>query len=426
LKAMGTTVGLKVILKSVPAVEVDSDLDGLPFRQAWDLLINTYGEGTLDYVVLDNDVVLVGPRDVVARSTVAKPVALSASDPRIRKLYPVNEVKLAPFLTAEIPGITVTEVPGQKVLAITGTAAQQVEVGELLTQLDRPVVTLPTILKTYSVGNATSIAAALREVSDLGVKIVADDRSNTVIALGTADQQAQIERLIPTLDKKNRNVRVKMRIQTIDSGSGNDLGFTLGALKTVTPTNDTWSVSTGAGLLGGILNLFDATSILTRLNLNATLNALDSQGLSKTLDQTEQLVEGNGVAQLSSGGKIIVAQATGDKIAFQEFPFGTFVSVKPRISPEGNIVLTVTAKVGGEPVAVGLNYTIKEKSIVSTFTIAPGQYVIMGGLTTDVETSNVAKFPILGDIPIIGSFFSRRKSDTSQNQLLFSISADLE
>lgn len=427
LKAMGTSVGLKVILKDVPSVPVDSDFDNLPFRQAWDLLINTYGNGDLDYVLLDNDVMLVGPKDVVTRSVVQPKTVAATTEPKTRKLFPVNDVKLADFIRSEVPGVTVLEVPGQKVLSISGTSSQLSDVERLLSQIDRPVAA--TSLKTFTVSNPSSVAAALSGVVGAGEgapKIFADERSGTIVVQGSADSIAQIEALLPTLDKKNRNVRVRVRIQSIDEGTGSRLGFTLGATQDGSLGN-AWSATTGAGLFSGILNLFNATNILTALNLNATLNALDSQGISKTINQADQLVEGNGLAELTSGGTLLITVGSGDSATVQSYTYGTNVSVRPKISPDGNIILVISTKLGEEPVAIGETRTkIPEKKLTSTFTIAPGQTVIMGGLTGTLEKSSVSKFPILGDIPILGAFFSNRTTDSSQTQLLISVTADFE
>lgn len=61
---------------------------------------------------------------------------------------------------------------------------------------------------------------------------------------------------------------------------------------------------------------------------------------------------------------------------------------------------------------------INTRSLVSTVRLRDGETIILGGLIQESETNSEDKFPILGDIPIIGELFTNRNKQTSKGELL--------
>jgi len=50
--------------------------------------------------------------------------------------------------------------------------------------------------------------------------------------------------------------------------------------------------------------------------------------------------------------------------------------------------------------------------------IKDGQTIVIGGLMQDQKTVTINKIPLIGDIPIIGSIFSRTQIDKTKTELL--------
>ncbi|WP_299429119.1 secretin N-terminal domain-containing protein, partial [uncultured Meiothermus sp.] len=161
LDALARSVGLSPILRDVPSINVTADIDKKPFRQVWDLLINTYGDGRITYALLDNNVIVVGTREVVdrARGQTAQPTA-QPGEPVVREFYQVRSgdpAALAAFIQQEVPGITVRAAPGQNALVITGTARQQAEALAILQRIDVPratVTAIPVVQKSFALSHA--------------------------------------------------------------------------------------------------------------------------------------------------------------------------------------------------------------------------------------------------------------------------------
>jgi type IV pilus assembly protein PilQ len=64
---------------------------------------------------------------------------------------------------------------------------------------------------------------------------------------------------------------------------------------------------------------------------------------------------------------------------------------------------------------------INTRSFFSTIRIKDGETIVLGGLIQESETNTEDKFPILGDIPIIGSFFTSVSKVKSKGELVIYI-----
>ena len=240
----------------------------------------------------------------------------SASTPEVQTVQRVYTVKgaqadIVALLAAQYPGLKVTPVGQTGQLVVTGPQNQLDAALTLLGQVDRvaPVVAGAQITqRIFQLVNASAeeVKATLEGTlaRDLGTTtaattgtaaagtppaatgaattaqantatIIADKRTNTVIVRGTADQVAQVADLIPQLDQKVPQINVQVRIQEITEKASRALGVN-------------WSAGFGGFSVSssnsaGLGVSFDPTRSLLGFNLGASLNALQGQGLSKSV-----------------------------------------------------------------------------------------------------------------------------------------------
>jgi general secretion pathway protein D/type IV pilus assembly protein PilQ len=463
LDALARSVGLSPILRDVPSINVTADIDKKPFRQVWDLLINTYGDGRITYALLDNNVIVVGTREVVdrARGQTAQPTA-QPGEPVVREFYQVRSgdpAALAAFIQQEVPGITVRAAPGQNALVITGTARQQAEALAILQRIDVPratVTAIPVVQKSFALSHAR--ANELAEV--LGktiaaqaqgpaappaqqgqaqaaapaapqVTVVAEPRTNTIIVTGSADQIALAERLIPALDRPIQQVQLQIRVQAVQGEVIRNLGIR-------------WETVSGGNLIASFLStglnlIFDATRSLASLNIRAVLDALERQQLSRRLSDTNVLVEDNYGADTSDlratgargaeikvGGRLLIPVRLGDQVSVREFDYGLLVRVRPQISADGNILLEVFTQTGGDPAdGPAGSIRIPQQTTLSRLRIRDGQTVVLGGLVQKVTDTSESKIPLLGDIPLLGELFKQRTSSVKDDELIVIITGNI-
>ena len=54
--------------------------------------------------------------------------------------------------------------------------------------------------------------------------------------------------------------------------------------------------------------------------------------------------------------------------------------------------------------------------------LEPGQTIVLGGLTRERNRDSQSKVPLLGDIPILGFFFSSTFEEVEREHVIFAIS----
>lgn len=361
----------------------------------------------------------------------------------VRKLYPLrfaDAEKVAPFLAREVPGIVVQTVPGQPVLSVRGTAKQLSEVESLLAQIDRaPEQGPPIFQRTFQLSNAKAkdLAQVLQEAlkakaapSAQGqgqsgnptptATVVADERTNTLIVTGTAEDLALVEGLIPRLDQAVPQVNLRVRIQEVQSNLTRSLGLK-------------WNTISGGNVVASILDsglslIFDSTRSLAALNIVATLDALQKQGLSRALRDVNQTVLNNQTARLQSGETFLIRRVVNGQVERVPFDIGIIVEVTPQITADGQILLNIRAEVSGNvqrnPVDGDVDRFTKQV-VTTTLRVRDGQTVVLGGLTSQENSQTVQGVPLLMDIPLIGELFKQRTGETTDRELLVVITADI-
>ncbi len=459
LDGAARSVNLTPMLREIPPITLRLDWIDKPFRQLWQLLIDTYSDGKLDYVLLDNDVVLVAPPEVIAR-VVGEPEAApppppesgEAVQPIVRKFYPIRSgdpLKIAEFLMKEVQGIVATVVPGQQVLAVRGTDAQQQEVQRILGQITAPVEEGPPIFqRTFRLSHAKAeeaakvlaeamqarqaqsqvkveagageqqVQATIPEKST--ISIVADTRTNTLIVTGTAKQLELVEELIKKLDFPVQQVNVQVRIQEVTQTLVRNLGLK-------------WNTISGGNIVSSIVDnglslIFDATRSLASLNIVATLEALEKQGLSRTVNDSNITVLNNQTGFIQSGFTIFIKRVVGDKVEKIPYDIGVIVKVTPQITADGQIVLRVESEVSDikerNPVDGDVDVVSKQKS-ETTLRLDNGQTVVLGGLIKTKRDKTTQGVPVLMHIPVLGSLFKQTTVNNEDNELLIVITANI-
>jgi type IV pilus assembly protein PilQ len=53
--------------------------------------------------------------------------------------------------------------------------------------------------------------------------------------------------------------------------------------------------------------------------------------------------------------------------------------------------------------------------------VRDGETIVLGGLFEDVDSETVTKFPLLGDLPILGAFFRNRQTSRNKDEVVFFI-----
>lgn len=445
IAALARSVGLTPIVDGVPVgATITYDIgDPKPFRQVWDLVLTLNG---LDYELQENDVIVVGTPEALAPLRARRPApaasdeAEGTTEQRFYRLNTTSEAMIGILRTA-MPNLDVARLT-DSTLVVTADEERHARVRELLGEFDVSAEQVQLEQRIYQLSNATaSELATVLQQSDIvvggalagegegaaaagerGFSVVADERTNAVIVTAPPAVQARIAQLIPQLDEPQTQVNVQVRIQEINRRTAQNLGINLAAA----------SGSFAANLLGGGLQfVFDAQAAVTGLNLSAVLDTLESQGLSRRVDDSSLTVLNNGTGRMQSGGRIEIQFPSGDgELATRTIEFGVIIEVAPRIAADGRVILDVSAEVSDVLVPINeggiperIDFATRE--VTSTVTLRPGQTVLLGGLLQNSFSQTESRVPILGSIPIIGSLFGTTIVEDENSELLLVVNAQV-
>jgi type IV pilus assembly protein PilQ len=461
LKAIGYAVKLNVVADGIAAdKKINVDFNGKPFRRVWET-ITTLND--LDFELMQDDIMIVGPSTIVARFRQAAPVT-ATGEAKLTYTYIVkSDIKsiagIKALLDQQFPGASIYNVAETRILVINATASQYAKMSELLSSVDLSPATVitpqavrrvfklsnakasdlaktiqgaisgPSVTEPNAQGNTTVTQTALPNapvapvaatvIAEVKTTVVADESSNTLIISGLPEAVEELGKLIPQLDTRQSMVNVNVRIQEVTNDAALSLGIE-------------WSFGVGnfSGKLleTGVKFLFDSTSALAGFNIGAALNALESQKLSKRINDSNVSVVNNGSASIRSGGRIELNIASSAGNISKTIPFGVQLQVKPRISNDGTIAMDIAAEVSDVQNKGSLDpnrIDFDERKSETTVLMQSGQTVLLGSLLATTQDESTVGIPLLSAIPLIGDLFKTRKTNDRQTQLLIVVTANI-
>src|ERR1051326_2477513 len=142
---------------------------------------------------------------------------------------------------------------------------------------------------------------------------------------------------------------------------------------------------------------------LPKDQISVLIQWLQQEGLATILAQPKLLAMSGQNAVFQVGGEIPIRIATGFATDVVFKPFGTIVTFVPRVTEEGDILLTVTPEVSradfASPVEGIPSFRTRRASTATR--LHDGQTLMIGGLLQSQRTESVVGVPYLEDIPAV-------------------------
>lgn len=447
VEALARSVGLQPVLSQVPDTPVYYNIeDPTSFRTVWQTVLAL---NDLDFLLRDEDIVVVGPADEVQKLRDVDVASIQAADQDepttlLQEFYSVNNeaAGMAELLRSAIPGLYVEVLPSVNTLLVRATGAQHTQVQQLLSRFDQPEDQVKVEFRTYRLSNALASELAIvlsgaqsalfqaaaeeeedgeepaAQVQENLFNVTADARTNSLVVTAPAAVQAQVAALLEDLDIPQRQVNVQVRLQEIHVSTADRLGI---------------NIAGGIGQLsasileGGLSFLFDPHAAVSAFNIGAVLDALETQGLSRRVDDSSLTVLNNSPTSIQAGGTILISIPGQAENIERTIPYGVQIDVTPRIAADERITLTIDAKVEDVLSAVENPQLLElaTRAVTSTITLEPGQTVLLSGLMQNQYTESVNQVPVLGNLPIIGGLFRSTLAELSETELLIIVTADV-
>lgn len=290
---------------------------------------------------------------------------------------------------------------------------------------------------------------------------VAEPRTNQMFVTDVPSKLEQIQQFVAKLDIPVRQVLIEARIVEATDTFGRSLGVRLGGsdLRGV----NGGQAGYGAGgmnrvAVGGSYNAVSSTTtesvnVLDTINtsfvnlpsagaagfapaafavslfsaasnrfLNLELSALEADGRGKIVSSPRVVTADQVKALIEQGTEFPYQSATSSGATSVSFRKANLkLEVTPQITPEGGIILDVDVNKDsrGETTAAGI--AINTKHVQTQVLVENGGTVVIGGIFEQDESEDVAKVPLLGDIPVFGNLFKNKNKSSRRSELLIFI-----
>ncbi|MCO7247174.1 type IV pilus secretin PilQ [Halomonas sp. Mc5H-6] len=276
-------------------------------------------------------------------------------------------------------------------------------------------------------------------------RVSVDQRTNTLLVQDTPDQVREIVRTLDRLDVAVRQVQIEARIVIARDTASRELGINWGASSTRGFQESDNGQFTGRDInpqglnraRGGLAVDFGDTSdagagfsfgyLAGDVLLDLELRALESEGKSQTISQPKIITANQRTATISQGEERAFQSVDGNDNPDTEFKEAELsLEVTPQITPDNRIIMDLLirndsfreSEFGGEP-------PIDTNEIETQVLVDNGQTVVLGGILTTEELRQVAKTPLLGDIPLLGRLFRYTEESNEKVELLVFITPRL-
>jgi general secretion pathway protein D len=267
---------------------------------------------------------------------------------------------------------------------------------------------------------ATSTNSGVQTVEGDDLRLVVDERSNSLIFYSTGKFYQELLPIIKKLDVMPKQVMLEVVIAEVKlTGSfAKGVNFALQNGPTGSKT-ESFSFASDEGFNYSVVGLNG--------NININLNQTD--GLINVLSRPTLLVRDGVSASISVGDDIpTVGSTTSDPIngerettTIQYRKTGVDLSVTPTINAQGTVIMTIEQNISNispDGLNVGGSPSVFERKISTEVVAADGQSVMLGGLISENKSTNASAVPFLGSIPLLGHLFRSDSESTDKTELV--------
>ncbi len=285
------------------------------------------------------------------------------------------------------------------------------------------------------------------------IRITPDKATNALVVIASPPDYQSLVQVIKKLDRRPRQVFVEAMITEVTIDKALDLGtkwrmtgteegkpIVIGGVGTV-DTSTLSSIMTGlAGLtVGGLANFITvpitlpdgSSSSLTAPGFAALFRLAEFRDIINVLSTPHILTSDNKEAEIIVAENVPFlsnlereATTTGQPLiqSIEREDVGITLRITPQISEENYVKLDIYQEISAiaTTTVAAADLITTKRSARTSVVVKDRQTAVIGGLIQEVETVNITKVPLLGDIPILGWLFKfKTKQKQKKNLLVF-------
>jgi len=286
---------------------------------------------------------------------------------------------------------------------------------------------------------------------------VVDARTNTLFVQDTPSRLEEVRKLLARIDVPVRQVMIEARIVEANDTFSKNLGARIGLLELGTSGRAPFGSRAGIGAnigaevvnTGQAAGLVQGTSVINGPGLNSNLPAnglngfsagslnflLFNSALSRLLSVEISAAEADGRGKIIASPRVLTADQVealieqGTEIPYQQATSSGATSVsfrkanlslkvKPQITPDGNIIMTLDVNNDAPGTTTPAGVQINTKHVKTEVLVENGGTVVIGGIYSQNDRTDITKVPFLGDLPLVGWLFKNNSTQSTKNELL--------
>lgn len=252
-----------------------------------------------------------------------------------------------------------------------------------------------------------------------------DPTDNSIVVRGTEEDIQRLQQSIALFDVRPRQVQIKVEFITTSDSRSRSLGFD-------------WLYQRGAVFAGSRPGSFVRANDPVFLNyatgnITTRLRTLLQEGYGKTvnapilrtLNNQPAIIQNSVTTSIILSG--VLSAGNGQLVTtpqLQQITIQTSLGIAPRINDDGTITVFINTivsdfgQVRRDPASGQEIPDTLEQQIQVVANVRNNETIALGGLTRKSEQGQQARWPVLGDLPIIGQFFRFTTNERNSSELL--------
>ena len=306
---------------------------------------------------------------------------------------------------------------------------------------------------TTSNTNSTTSNNDGKTTAEISGNLTVDKATNSLLFYGTASEAQKVRAVLDQIDIPYEQVSLEAQVMSINKTDSKNLGIewewskapqsyeeytpekinidaTTGKTTSIKPAEITKRASSfNEGTTGGIISFGRSPDGLPyEFYYAAKINALINNGKANILSKPKITTINGKEATINIGGEVPIPTLTvSDNTTTTTYEYketGIILKYTPRVNDDGYITAKIHTEVSTPTYDADTKaYRFNKRSADTQVRLKDGETMVIGGLIGSDESKVMSKIPFLGDLPILGRFFSNVNNSKNESEVIIFVTA---
>ena len=305
---------------------------------------------------------------------------------------------------------------------------------------------------TTSNTNSTTSNNDGKTTAEISGNLTVDKATNSLLFYGTASEAQKVRAVLDQIDIPYEQVSLEAQVMSINKTDSKNLGIewewskapqsyeeytpekitidaATGKITSTEPAEITRASSFNKGTTGGIISFGRSPDGLPyEFYYAAKINALINNGKANILSKPKITTINGKEATINIGGEVPIPTLTvSDNTTTTTYEYketGIILKYTPRVNDDGYITAKIHTEVSTPTYdADAKAYRFNKRSADTQVRLKDGETMVIGGLIGSDESKVMSKIPFLGDLPILGRFFSNVNNSKNESEVIIFVTA---